>query len=88
MAPKAVWKRHHLANLSCILLAPIRCAAPVGRKGQADSLMITVMMTLMLVIVMMLMLVIVMMILILVGTPCSVGKNVQTIRLNDVGSQR
>ena len=33
------------------------------------------------------MLVIVMMILILVGTPCSVGKNVQTIRLKDVGSQ-
>ena len=65
------------------MLAPIRCAAPVGRKGQADSLMITVMMMM----IMTLMLVIVMMILILVGAPCSVGKNVQTIRLNDVGSQ-
>ena len=33
------------------------------------------------------MMMIVMMILILVEAPCSVGKNAQTIRLNDVGSQ-
>ena len=38
-------------------------------------------------IVMLVMTMTVMMILILVGAPCSVGKNAQTIRLNDVGSQ-
>ena len=63
------------------MLAPIRCAAPVGRKGLADCLLILMM------IVMLVMMMTVMMILILVGAPCSVGKNAQTIRLNDVGSQ-